>query len=195
MTTTAPNEVVPIQPPEQTPLPDKLVLLVESEIDEEVRRITAQTPTLEQLQLDLARTALSMLRDLGVGVLKFRNWAAYSNGQHSDHLDDHEARLLVLESILIGGETQLAPDDADMFAKVTVAAEAFAEEALTKTTDPGGRAKLEEVLELCTLAKQRIEETTIPADDEDETDYSADGDAAADDDGEAVVATPSAPGE
>jgi hypothetical protein len=186
MTTQTPQLPAAQQPP------DKLTVLIRDDLPREVKRIAGQDATLEQLKSEIVHTVCSLLGDLGMSVVEFRNWAVRSQHEHSDHLDDHEQRLTILEESVFSAGTQLSQEDADMFSKVVAAAEALAEQGVEQTSSSEGKAKLQEVLDLCKQATERIEETTISVDDDDGDGEEDDGSSA---DETEVVATASTPGQ
>jgi hypothetical protein len=169
---------------------DKLTTLITEDLGRESERIGSQKASVDQLRNEMTGTVLSLIKDLGMSVLEFRNWAAFSHKEHSDHLDEHEARLALLEDSVFSGGTQLSQQDADMFSMVVAAAESFAEQAIKVTVDSAGKSKLQQVLDLCKQARVRIEESTVSEDEDDDDDE--DGDEQ--DDDQQVVATRSNPG-
>lgn len=158
-----------------------------AELPREAERIAKQQGSAEQLTNELARTVLPMVQELTIAVIEFRNWAAYSHGEHAEHLDDHEARVSSLEESVFEQSTQMSQDDADLFSKIIAAAEAFAEQALVHTSDATGKAKLQEVLDLCNEARERIAESTV--DDSDDDDSEQDDE----DDGQDTEVAPTEP--
>lgn len=147
---------------------DKLAQLVSHEIRRDAQRIANQEPNLDQLKREMAMTVLPLVQELGSEVMRLRSWANECLNQHADQLDDHEVRLDVIEQEVTGDESRLEPEDAELFAKLAAACEAFAEEALRSTTDPDGRKKLEEVLAMAKQAGERLGEIEAAYEDDDD---------------------------
>jgi hypothetical protein len=145
---------------------DKLAQLVGQEIRKETQRLSHQDANLEQLKRELVMTVLPIVQDLGSELLQLRGWANEYFNHHADQLDDHEARLTVMEDIA-SDESRLDPDDAELFAKLVAACEVLAEQALATTTDPSGKKKLEEVLEVTKQARERLVQI-VEGDEDDE---------------------------
>jgi hypothetical protein len=136
-----------------------------------------------QLRAEIGRTVMAWMTEniedlmsFGTAVLQFRNWAAFAHGEHASHIDDHHDRIAVLEAVMLGGDSTLSADDAELFNSVAIDAEYFATESLKVTSDPEGRAKLEEMIARARRAQERIDEVEVDEDDDDDGDEGDEGD-------------------
>ena len=184
----------PKAPPKRAPMPDALAHLILGllpkkleDVGTDRKRLNALSDSEDEeardkLLAEIGRTVMAYVAEqiedvvvFGNEVLKFRNWAAEAHAAHALHLNghselikNHEERMLYLESVVLGGESQLSPEDAELFAQCAIAAQEFAEEALKHTTEPAGRQKLQEIVDLARAAQERVAEIEIDSDDDDD---------------------------
>lgn len=142
---------------------------------EEIRGMRDVTP--EQLQDVIHGTVMSLIRALGGEVYKLRGWLLMVREGDVNVMDEVIQRVEEIESLVYGGDSQLVQADADLFANIVGACEAFAEQALAATADSAGKEQLTELLALCAQGKARIDEIVVSGDgDDDEGDDDGDED-------------------
>lgn len=193
--TPAPSEATapPANAPSKQEMPDPLGALILEQLPKKLDDLQAHTQRLtaladsedpadaQKLQAEIGRTVMAFigenvedLIEFGTAMLQFRNWALFGHEQHatlldehSDRLEDHSERVNALE-VMLGGDSQLSPEDAQLFSTVAIAAQSFAEESLKVTSDPNGRLELEKILMVAKAAQERIDEIEVEIDEDDE---------------------------
>lgn len=145
---------------------DALLKLVTVEIPRELKRIQQiDSPSVATLQAELHGTVGSLVATLGSYLLEIRNWSSQMHGIQADHIEALDVRVDTLEEF--GGDTQILPDDAELFSKVISACEYLAGELLKgpiPERDEDGKQKLAEIVALCGKAQKVVDESTLSFD-------------------------------
>lgn len=164
--------VPPMPEPDRAP-DDALLKLAQVDIPRDQARLKGGTPTIESINTELHATVLSYVREAVLALVAQRNWAYESLKAISDHLEGSDARIDLLEDVVISDGTAILPDDAQVLANVVVGCKHLAEQLLAgpfpiPQRDAEGQAKLHELIAMCDQAEGIIGESTLDEDDEGE---------------------------
>lgn len=153
----------------------KIIPFDRNRIKEMAQTIGEEEKAASRLAREIHGTVLPLIERVGRELHNLRSWAANSVQHHASVINDIAERVEALEQMIMGGESQLLAEDAQLLARVAHALEGMAEEAKKHTTDPAGIAKLDELLALAVMARQRIEEIEVTEDDGDDEDDDVNG--------------------